>query len=106
MLELKNQCTVIRTTELATAEEKFHVLDKRVREAMSFLAPGVLLERLQEAAKAAEKESDDLHQELSDRKIELIDFIQKYKKLRTIYHRRTLLYLAAKHHVQANSAVK
>lgn len=106
MLELKNQCTVIRTSELATAKEKFHALDNRVKEAMSFLAPGVLLERLQEAAKAAEKESDDLHQELNDRKIELIDFIQKYKKLRTIYHRRTLLHLAAKHHVQANSAVK
>jgi len=106
MLELKNQCTVIRTTELATAEEKFHALDKRVKEAISFLAPGVLLERLQEAAKAAEKESDDLHEELNDRKIEGTDFIQKYKKLRTIYHRRTLLYLGAKHHLQANSAVK
>lgn len=106
ILELKNQCTIIRTTELATAEEKFHALDKRVKEAISFLAPGVLLERLKEAAKAAEKESDDLHQELNDRKIELIDFIQKYKKLRTIYHRRTLLHLATKHHLQANSPAK
>eukprot|EP00252_Welwitschia_mirabilis_P013010 TRINITY_DN28752_c0_g1_i1.p1 TRINITY_DN28752_c0_g1~~TRINITY_DN28752_c0_g1_i1.p1 ORF type:complete len:235 (+),score=48.77 TRINITY_DN28752_c0_g1_i1:282-986(+) len=103
LLELKNQCTVIRTAELAAAQERLQGLERRIREASSFCAPGVLLERLQCAAKSSEEESDDLHQELMDGKIELNCFIQKYKKLRTLYHKRSLLHLAAKCHVYAET---
>ncbi|GLJ04703.1 hypothetical protein SUGI_0001630 [Cryptomeria japonica] len=96
IVELRNQCTIIRTTELAAVQEKFHELEKRVQESVSFCAPGVLLERLRDAATAADDESENLHQQLLAGEMELSDFIQKYKKLRASYHRRTLLHLAAK----------
>ncbi|KAH9327711.1 hypothetical protein KI387_007889, partial [Taxus chinensis] len=96
IVELRNQCTIIRTTELAAAQEKFHELEKRVQESISFCAPGVLLERLRDAANAADEESENLHQQLLAGELELSDFIQKFKKIRLTYHRRTLLQLAGK----------
>ena len=49
-----------------------------------------------EAMSKVEEESDVLHRQLLDKEIDLQTFIQKYKKLRNIYHRRALLHLAAK----------
>uniref|UniRef100_A0A0C9S3G7 TSA: Wollemia nobilis Ref_Wollemi_Transcript_29148_1095 transcribed RNA sequence n=1 Tax=Wollemia nobilis TaxID=56998 RepID=A0A0C9S3G7_9CONI len=96
IVELKNQCTIIRTTELAAAQERFHELGKQVQESVSFYAPGVLLERLHDAANAVDEESENLHRQILAGELDLSNFIQRYKKLRTIYHRRYLTYLAAK----------
>lgn len=96
IMELRNQCRIIRTTELAAAQEKLHELDRKKEETLKFYAPGSLLRQLQEAMSTTEEESEALHRQLLDREIDLGSFIQKYKKLRYTYHRRALTHLAAK----------
>lgn len=49
-----------------------------------------------EAMNKTEEESENLHRQLLDREIDLGAFVQKYKKLRTTYHKRALIHLAAK----------
>ncbi|XP_057852524.2 vacuolar protein-sorting-associated protein 37 homolog 1 isoform X3 [Cryptomeria japonica] len=92
--ELKNQCAIIRTTELAVAEEKFSELEKQGQELAS-LSPVVLLEKLGDAANIIDEESENLQHLIMSGEIELSDFIQNYKKMRRVYHTRTLLRLAA-----------
>ena len=43
-----------------------------------------------------EEESEIVHKQLLDRETDLVTFVQKHKKLRTTYHRRALIHLAAK----------
>ncbi|EEF42848.1 vacuolar protein-sorting-associated protein 37 homolog 1 [Ricinus communis] len=94
--ELRNQCRIIRTTELATAQEKLNELEKQKEEMLRSCSPASLLQRLQEAINKTDEESEILHKQLLDREIELLAFVQKYKKLRATYHRRTLIHLAGK----------
>ncbi|KAJ7972301.1 vacuolar protein-sorting-associated protein 37-like 1-like [Quillaja saponaria] len=96
IMELRNQCRIIRTTELAAAQEKLNELEKRKQETLKFYSPSSLLQRVQEAMNQTDEESDNLHQKLLDREIDLGEFVQKYKKLRATYHRRALVHLAAK----------
>ncbi|KAL5082429.1 hypothetical protein RYX36_010850 [Vicia faba] len=42
------------------------------------------------------EESENLQQQLLNKEIDLASFLQKYKKLQTTYHKRTLIYLDAK----------
>lgn len=49
-----------------------------------------------DAMNKVDEESEQLHAKLLEKEIDLPTFVQKYKKLRTIYHRRALLHLAAK----------
>lgn len=44
----------------------------------------------------SDEESEALHGQLLRREIELSVFVQKYKKLRSLYHQRALIHLAAK----------
>ncbi|XP_059646787.1 vacuolar protein-sorting-associated protein 37 homolog 1-like [Cornus florida] len=96
ILELRNQCRIIRTTELAAAQEKLHDLEKQKQETLKFYSPVSFLHRLEEAMSKTEEESEALHQQLLDREIDLGVFVQKYKKLRNTYHRRASIHLAAK----------
>ncbi|KAK1290810.1 hypothetical protein QJS10_CPB18g01728 [Acorus calamus] len=96
ILELKNQCRIIRTTELAAAQEKLNELERQKDETLSLYSPSTLLQKLQDAINNAEEESDVLHCQLLEKEIDLPTFIQKYKKIRTTYHRRNLIHLAAK----------
>ena len=59
------------------------------------LAPTLFL-FFAEAMSKTDEESENLHQQLLDREIDLATFLQKYKKLRTNYHKRALVYLAAR----------
>ena len=43
-----------------------------------------------------EVEYEILHQQVLDREIDIGGFLQKYKKLRTAYHRKSLVHLAAR----------
>ncbi|KAG7961229.1 hypothetical protein I3843_09G004900 [Carya illinoinensis] len=94
--ELRNQCRIIRTTELATAQEKLNALERKKEESLKFYSPASLLQRLQEEMNKTEEESENLHRRFLEREIDLGAFVQKYKKLRTTYHRRALVHLAAK----------
>ncbi|KAE9619637.1 hypothetical protein Lal_00038243 [Lupinus albus] len=96
IVELRNQCRIIRTTELAAAQEKLNELEKQKEEMLKLNSPSSLLQRIQEAMNVTEEESENLHQQLLDREIDLAGFLQKYKKLRTAYHRKSLIHLAAK----------
>lgn len=49
-----------------------------------------------DAMNKTEEESENLHQQLLDREVDLGAFVQKYKKLRINYHKRALVHLAAK----------
>ncbi|KAK6942719.1 Modifier of rudimentary, Modr, partial [Dillenia turbinata] len=94
--ELRNQCRIIRTSELAAAREKLNELERRKEETLKFYSPSSLLQRLQEAMNKSDEESEALHRQLVDKEIDVGPFVQKYKALRTTYHRRALIYLAAK----------
>ncbi|XP_020210892.1 vacuolar protein-sorting-associated protein 37 homolog 1 [Cajanus cajan] len=96
IMELRNQCRIIRTTELAAAKEKLNELEKQKEEMLKLNSPASLIQRIQESANKTDEESENLHQHLLDREIDLGAFLQKYKKLRTTYHRKTLIHLAAK----------
>ncbi|KAF7804378.1 vacuolar protein-sorting-associated protein 37-like protein 1 [Senna tora] len=96
IMELKNQCRIIRTTELAAAQEKLNELEKQKEETLKSNSPASLLQQLQEAMNKTEEESENVHQQLLDREIDLATFMQKYKKLRTNYHKKALIHLAAK----------
>lgn len=93
--ELRNQCAIIRTMELAAARENFDRVQMEARNLVNRLHAPILVEKLQEAADQVDEESERLHQQLLVGEIELSDYIAKYKKLRVIYHRRTLIRLAA-----------
>ncbi|KAL9685021.1 hypothetical protein QQ045_022467 [Rhodiola kirilowii] len=96
MLELRNQCMIIRTSELAAAQEKMNELERQKEDTLKIYSPASLVQKLQEAMNSVEDESESLHKELLDGEIEIGVFVQKYKKLRTTYHKRSLTYLAAK----------
>lgn len=55
-----------------------------------------LCDNFAESINKTDEESENLHQNLLDGEIDLGAFLQKYKKLRTTYHRKTLIHLAAK----------
>ncbi|XP_022747200.1 vacuolar protein-sorting-associated protein 37 homolog 1-like [Durio zibethinus] len=96
IMELRNQCRIIRTTELAAAQEKLNELERQKEETLKFYSPASFTDRLQDAMNKSEEESEIVHRQLLDREIDLGTFVQKYKKLRTSYHRRALIHLAAK----------
>lgn len=96
MTELRNQCRIIRTTELAAAQEKLNDLERQKQDIEKCYSPATLLYRLQEAMNKTDEESDGLHQQFLDKEIEAPAFVQKYKKLRSLYHSRALTHLAAK----------
>lgn len=96
IMELRNQCRIIRTTELAAAQEKLHELERRKEELLKFYSPASLLHRLQDAMRKTDEESESLDKQLLEGEIDLATFVQKYKKLRSSYHKRALTHLAAK----------
>ncbi|KAJ3673707.1 hypothetical protein LUZ60_005699 [Juncus effusus] len=96
IVELRNQSTIIRTTELAAAQEKLAELDKQKEEILRSNSPSSLLEKLHEAMRKADEESEMLQNKLMEKEMELQAFVQKYKKLRATYHKRALMHLAAK----------
>ncbi|KMS95998.1 hypothetical protein BVRB_003140 [Beta vulgaris subsp. vulgaris] len=96
IMELRNQCRIIRTSELADALEKLNDLERQKEKIMKCFAPASLLHQLQEAMNKTDEDSEALHSQFLDKEIELGVFIQKYKKLRSLYHRRALTHLAAK----------
>ncbi|KZV29467.1 vacuolar protein-sorting-associated protein 371, partial [Dorcoceras hygrometricum] len=96
IMELRNQCRIIRTTELASAQEKLHDLERKKEETLKYYSPSSLLHRLQDAMNKSDEESDALHRQLLDREIDLSAFVQKYKKIRYTYHKRALTHLSAK----------
>ncbi|XP_039013328.1 vacuolar protein-sorting-associated protein 37 homolog 1-like isoform X2 [Hibiscus syriacus] len=96
MMELRNQCQIIRTTELAAALEKLNDLESQKEEILKFYSPASFINRLQDAINETDKESDMMNKQLLDQEIDIGTFVQKYKKLRTSYHRRALIHLAAK----------
>ncbi|KAL3689148.1 hypothetical protein R1sor_015457 [Riccia sorocarpa] len=93
--ELRNQCMIIRNTQLAAAREKFEEVDKREKEVNARCSPAALLDRLQDAANEADEESEKIHQQLLSGEIELAEFISKYRKERILYHKRSLTRMAA-----------
>ncbi|TYH47372.1 hypothetical protein ES332_D11G407300v1 [Gossypium tomentosum] len=96
IMELRNQCRIIRTTELAAAQEKLNELDRQKEETLKFYSPASFMHRLQDAMNVTEEESEIVNGQLLDREIDLGTFVQKYKKLRISYHQRALIHLAAK----------
>lgn len=49
-----------------------------------------------DAMNKADEESEELQQKFMEKEIETAVFVQKYKKLRSKYHKRALIHLAAK----------
>lgn len=49
-----------------------------------------------DAMKKGDEESEELQQKYMEKEIDTAAFVQKYKKLRSMYHRRALIHLAAK----------
>ncbi|TVU48148.1 hypothetical protein EJB05_07774 [Eragrostis curvula] len=98
--ELRNQCTIIRTTELAAAQDRLSDLERQKDEIMRSYSPAALLDKLQVSMAKLDEESEELHQKFLEKDIDLPTFVQKYKKLRTAYHKQALLHLAGKTSLQ------
>ncbi|KAG8056031.1 hypothetical protein GUJ93_ZPchr0001g32170 [Zizania palustris] len=96
ILELRNQGTIIRTTELAAAQDRLSDLERQKDEIMRSYSPGALLDKLQKSMAKLDEESEGLHQKFLEKGIDLSTFVHKYKKLRTAYHKQALLHLAGK----------
>ncbi|KAB8090551.1 hypothetical protein EE612_015748 [Oryza sativa] len=96
ILELRNQCTIIRTTELAAAQDRLAELERQKDEIMRSYSPAALLDKLQKSMAKLDEESEELHQKFLEKDIDLPTFVQKYKKLRAAYHKQALLHLAGK----------
>jgi len=92
--ELRNQCTIIRTTELAAALDRLTDLERQKDDIMRSYSPAALLDKLQTSMAKLDEESEELHQKFLEKDIDLPTFVQKYKKLRTTYHKQALLHLA------------
>eukprot|EP00246_Nothoceros_aenigmaticus_P002052 TRINITY_DN1279_c0_g1_i1.p1 TRINITY_DN1279_c0_g1~~TRINITY_DN1279_c0_g1_i1.p1 ORF type:complete len:206 (-),score=35.71 TRINITY_DN1279_c0_g1_i1:1125-1688(-) len=93
--ELKNQCAIIRTTELAVAREAFEEAKLREKGIVESRSPARFVTMLEEAATEADEESENMHRSLLDGELAPIDFISNYRILRLLYHRRVLQRLAA-----------
>ncbi|EOA26417.1 hypothetical protein CARUB_v10024035mg [Capsella rubella] len=96
IVELRNQCRIIRTSELATAQERLNELEDQREEILKFYSPGSILHRLQDAMNKVDEESEELQHKFMEKDIDTAAFVQKYKKLRSNYHQRALVHLAAK----------
>ncbi|KAJ4764781.1 Modifier of rudimentary (Mod(r)) protein [Rhynchospora pubera] len=96
LVELKNQCNVIRTSELASAQEKLAELSRQRDGIVHSYSRSGLLDKLNEAAYKADEESEMLQTKLQKEEVDIRTFVQSYKNLRTTHHKLTLLYLAAK----------
>ncbi|KAM6568725.1 hypothetical protein CsatB_016710 [Cannabis sativa] len=96
IMELRNQCRIIRTTELAAAQEKLNDLERQKEETLKLCSPASLFQRLNEAMNKVDEESEKLHEQLLEKEIDIGAFVQKYKKLRTTYHKRALIHLSAR----------
>ncbi|EEC75609.1 hypothetical protein OsI_12321 [Oryza sativa Indica Group] len=96
ILEIRNQCTIIRTTELAAAQDRLADLERQRDEVMKSYSPAALLDKLQKLMAKLDEESEELHQKFLEKDIDLPTFVQKHKKLRTAYHKQALLHLAGK----------
>jgi len=94
ILELRNQCTIIRTTELAAAQDRLTDLERQKDDIMRSCSPAALLDKLQSSMAKLAEESEELHQKFLEKDIDPPTFVQKYKKLRTAYHKQALLHLA------------
>jgi len=92
--ELRNQCTIIRTTELATAEDRLADLERKKDEIMRSYSPAALLDKLQSSMAKLDEESEELHQKFLEKEIDLPTFVQKYKKLHAAHHKCALLHLS------------
>lgn len=99
ILELRNQCMIIRTTELAAAQEKLNELERQKEEILRLYSPGSLIQKLHDEMEKTEEESEALHKQLLNGEIDMAFFIQNYKKHRTLYHKRALVHLSAKAYV-------
>ncbi|KAL5722694.1 hypothetical protein ACHQM5_006182 [Ranunculus cassubicifolius] len=96
ILEIRNQCRIIRTTELAVAVEKLNDLQRQKDEVFKFYSLSTHLQRLQDSMVTIEEEGDAICNQLAEKEIDMISFGQRLKKLRMEYHRQSLLHLAAK----------
>ncbi|XP_039066126.1 vacuolar protein-sorting-associated protein 37 homolog 1-like [Hibiscus syriacus] len=63
IVELRNQCRIIRTSELAAALEKLNDLEREKEEILKFYSPASFINRLQDAANETDKESDVVHRQ-------------------------------------------
>lgn len=68
IMELRNQC---KTTELATASGKLKELEKQKEEMLKLNSPASLLQRIQESMHLTDEESENLHQQLLVKEVDL-----------------------------------
>uniref|UniRef100_A0A804UKT7 VPS37 C-terminal domain-containing protein n=1 Tax=Zea mays TaxID=4577 RepID=A0A804UKT7_MAIZE len=94
ILELGNQCTIIRTTQLAAAQDRLTDLERQKDDIMRSYSPAALLDKLQTSMAKLDEESEELQQKFLAKDIDFPHLVQKYKKLRTAYHKQALLHLA------------
>ncbi|CAM0902613.1 unnamed protein product [Alopecurus aequalis] len=92
ILELRNQCTIIRSTELAVAEDRLANLERQKDEIMRSYSPAALRDKLQSSKNKLEEESEELDQKFLEKDIDLPSFVQQYKKLRAAHYKCSLLH--------------
>ncbi|CAL4889907.1 unnamed protein product [Urochloa decumbens] len=69
-------------------------LERQKDDIMRSYSPAALLDKLQTSMAKLDEESEELHGKFLEKDTDLPTFVQKYKKLRTAYHKQALLHLA------------
>ncbi|KAJ6969282.1 hypothetical protein NC653_037064 [Populus alba x Populus x berolinensis] len=99
IMELRNQCR-INSDKLSwlLLRKKLNELEKpRKKRLLRSCSPALHTAKATiEAMNNTEEESEAFHRQFLDKEIDLGAFVQKYKKLRTTYHKRALIHLAAR----------
>nr|CAB3445648.1 unnamed protein product [Digitaria exilis] len=88
------ECTIIRATELAAAQDRLTDLERQKDDITRSCSPSALLHKLQTSMAKLDEESEEMHQKFLEKDMDLTTFVQKYKRLRTAYHKQALLHLA------------
>ncbi|QDZ20646.1 vacuolar protein-sorting-associated protein [Chloropicon primus] len=95
--DVKNQIAIIRSTEVLEVKNKYEALAKEHNSILSSINVNTLKEKLSEAATKADEESEELSQQLVDKKISVEAFLEEFCKRRELYHKRTMVLQSLDH---------
>ena len=85
-----------RSSEFASAKERFDAAHQRQQKVLAQLRPEVLIGRLNTAAQEADQQSDILYDEFLGGSKSVDAFVPEYSKQRTLFHIRELKCSAAR----------
>ena len=98
--DLRGQMQVIRSCDMQPVKEAYEAVKKRVDELRARCDLRGVLAGLKERAAASDEASERLSEELVEGKVNMDDFVERYRKLREAHHRDVVRANVVEPHVQ------